>query len=101
MKRILMFCAFALTLAASSALADDVTGFITCSKCKHTGTSSADCAKSCIKSGVPPILVSSEGKTYKIANPDKVGDHISEKVTVTGTVENDTITIESVQPAAS
>jgi methylmalonyl-CoA mutase cobalamin-binding subunit len=101
MKRILMSCAFALTLFATSALADDVTGVITCSKCKHTDASAAKCAKTCIKNGVAPILVSSDGKTYKIANPDKVGDHVLEQVTVTGAVENDTITIESVMPAKS
>lgn len=101
MKKILMSCAFVLTLAASSAFADDVTGVITCSKCKHTGTASANCAKTCIKNGVAPILVSTDGKTYKIANPDKIGDHITEQVTVTGSVEDDTITIESVTPVKS
>ena len=98
MKRILMSCSFALLLAATSAFAEDVTGMITCSKCKHNGEAQANCAKACIKGGIAPILVSSEGKTYKIANPEKVGDHVMEKVTVTGTVENDTITIESVTP---
>jgi hypothetical protein len=100
-KRILTSCLFALTLAASSALADDITGMITCSKCKHTDASAANCAKTCIKNGVAPILVSSEGKTYKIANPEKVGDNVGAKVTVTGGVENDTVTIESIKPAGN
>ncbi len=99
MKRILNAGLLSLTLLASSALAADLTGIITCSKCKKTDESAADCAKTCIKSGVPPILVSSDGKTYKIANPDKVGDNINVKVTVTGSVKGDTVTIKSVKAA--
>lgn len=99
MKRILTAVVFVLSLCAWSALADDMTGVITCSKCKHTDATKADCAKTCIKNGVAPIFVSSEGKTYKIANPDKVGDNVGEKVTVTGSVEEETLTIESVAKA--
>ncbi len=100
MKKILTASMFAVALFASSALAEDVTGMITCSKCKHTDGSAAECAKKCIKSGVAPILVSSDGKTYKIANPDKVGDNIGQKVTVSGKIKKDTVTIDSVTPAA-
>ena len=99
MKNVLKAGVFALALCVSSAFADDVTGVITCSKCKKTGAAAADCAKSCIKGGIAPILVSSDGKTYKIANPDMVGDHVNEKVVVKGSIENDTVTIESVTPA--
>ncbi len=96
MKRILIASTFILSLFAVSAFAEEMSGEFTCSKCKHTGAKAADCAKKCIKNGVAPIFVSSDGKTYKIANPDKVGDAINEKVTVTGTVSEDTLTIESV-----
>ena len=96
MKRILIASAFVLSLFAASAFAEEMSGQFTCSKCKHVGAKAADCAKKCIKNGVAPIFVSSDGKTYKIANPDKVGDAINEKVTVTGTVNEDTLTIESV-----
>jgi hypothetical protein len=97
MKRVFMASVFALSLIASSALAEDLTGVFTCSKCKHTDASNASCAKQCIKGGVAPIFVTDDGKTYKIANPDKVGSAIQEKVTVTGSVDNDTLTIESVK----
>jgi hypothetical protein len=101
MKRILMSSVFALSLFATSALAEELTGVITCSKCKHTEESAGNCAKKCIKSGVPPIFVSNDGKTYKIANPDKVGEAINEKVVVTGSVDQDTLTIESVKAEKS
>ena len=96
MKRILTGSLFALSLFSWTAFGEDLTGTITCSKCKHTEASAGDCAKKCIKGGIAPIFVSSDGKTYKIANPDKVGDTINEKVTVTGSVSGDTLTIDSV-----
>ena len=96
MKRLLTASVLGLALFSWSALAEDLTGMFTCSKCKHDDASKADCAKHCIKSGVAPIFVTSDGKTLKIANPDKVGDKIAEKVTVTGSVEGDTLTIEAV-----
>jgi hypothetical protein len=99
MKRILMGSLFAVTLFTWSAFAEEMTGVITCSKCKHTEAKAANCAKKCIKNGVAPIFVSSDGKTYKIANPDKVGTSINEKVTVNGSVNEDTLTIESVTAA--
>lgn len=96
MRRVLLASVFALSW---SAFAGQLTGVITCGKCKNTKAAAADCAKACIKSGVPAIFVASDGKTYKIANPDKIGDAINEQVTVTGNVKGDTITIESVAAA--
>jgi hypothetical protein len=96
MKRILIASTFVLSLFAASAFAEELSGEFTCSKCKHTGAKAADCAKKCIKNGVAAIFVSGDGKTYKIANPEKIGDAINAKVTVTGTVSEGTLTIESV-----
>jgi hypothetical protein len=97
MRRLLATSVLGLALFSWSAFGEQLTGVFTCSKCKHTDASGADCAKTCIKSGVAPIFITTDGKTYKIANPDKVGDKIVEKVTVTGTVKDDTLTIESVE----
>ena len=46
--------------------------------------------------GVAAIFVTSDGKTLKVANPDKIGDKVAEKVTVKGSVDGETLTIESV-----
>ena len=97
MKRLLTASLLGMALFTYSALAEELTGVFTCGKCKHTDASGAACAKHCIKSGVAPIFVTSDGKTLKIANPDKVGDKIAETVTVNGTVEGDTLTIEAVK----
>ena len=96
MRRLLTASVLGLTLFSWSALAEELSGVFTCSKCKHTDAAAGECAKKCIKGGVAPIFVTSDGKTYKVANPDKVGDNISEKVTVTGSVDGETLTIESV-----
>ncbi len=96
MKRLLTASVLGLALFSWSALAEDLTGVFTCSKCKHTDASAAACAKHCIKSGVAPIFITTDGKTLKVANPDKIGDKLVEKVTVKGSVAGDTLTIESV-----
>ena len=45
----------------------------------------AACAARCIKGGDPAVLVTADGKIYKIADQDKVVDHAGHKVTITGT----------------
>jgi hypothetical protein len=57
----------------------------------------ADCAKKCIKGGSPAVLVTADGKVYKIANQDKIVAHAGEEVTVTGTAKGETITVASVK----
>jgi hypothetical protein len=55
------------------------------------------CAARCIKGGSPAVLVTEEGKIYKIAEQDKVTAHAGHKVTITGKVDGDTINVESVK----
>jgi hypothetical protein len=55
----------------------------------------AACAKKCIKGGSPAVLVTADGKIYKIANQDKIVALAGENVTVTGDAKDDTITIAS------
>ena len=102
MKRLFVASLFAVSVLAWSALAAEMTGVITCDKCKHTdgSTKSAKCAQNCVKGGVAAIFINSEdSKAYKIANPEKAEGHIGHKVTVTGDVSEDSITLESVKMA--
>ena len=57
----------------------------------------AECAQKCIKGGSPAVLVTADGKIYKIANQDKIVASAGQHVTVTGSVKGDTITVDSVQ----
>ncbi len=104
MKKLLAVAALACSVFALSAAAEDLTGIITDAKCKHTDTSakSVACAKQCIQAGSPAVLVTSaDNKVYTIANPSKITRYIGQRVTVSGDVNGDKVTVNSVKPASS
>src|ERR1700756_1434647 len=86
-------------LFASSALAADVTGYVVDKNCASKKEMLGDeaCAKRCIGRGAPAVLATEDGKIYTISNQDKVKDVAGKKVTVTGKVEGDAITVDSVK----
>jgi hypothetical protein len=98
MKKVTALAALVLGLSAM-AVAAEFTGFVEDTKCSTTAAmkNDADCAKKCIKGGSPAVLVTADGKIYKIANQDKIVAHAGETVTVNGSVKDDTITIASVK----
>ncbi len=95
MKKVL--ASFALT--AASAMAANVTGYVIDQACsdKPAMRGNVQCAQSCMKKGSPAVLVTEEGKVYKFADQAKMVDHAGQKVTVTGKVDGDTITVDSVK----
>jgi len=103
MKKIWMVLGIGSMLAAS-ALAESMSGTISDANCaaKHAAATEKDmaCAKSCVKRGAAPVLVS-EGKVYKISEDSrgKVADLVGMKVTVDAKVDGDTVTIESAEAA--
>lgn len=100
MPRILFACLLLLSLVTVAAWAEEMTGFITCSKCRHTEAKDMECARNCIKGGVPALFYNTATqKFYKIANQDKVKSHAGEKVVVTGNVADDTLTVETIKAA--
>ncbi len=102
MRKILLGCLLLVSLISVAAFAEDMTGLITCSKCRHTTMKEMNCAQTCIKGGVPAIFYQpSTQKFYNIANQDAVKEHFGQRVVVTGTVSGDTLTVESVKPAPS
>ena len=102
MKRVWMILAAGSCLAGG-AFAATLSGTISDAACgaKHAGAAAADvsCVERCVKRGEAPVFIS-EGKVYKISadSRDKVMSQLGHKVTVTGKVEGDTVSIESVQP---
>jgi Protein of unknown function (DUF5818) len=90
-----------LALCASSALAADVTGYIIDKNCsgKKAMLGNEECAKTCMGKGSPAVLATEDGKVYAISNQDKVKESAGKKVTVTGKMNGDTITVESINPA--
>jgi hypothetical protein len=86
-------------LAAMSAMAADVTGYVVDKNCASKKEMLGDeaCAKRCIGRGAPAVLATEDGKIYTISNQDKVKDVAGKKVTVTGKVDGDSITVDSVK----
>ena len=91
-----------LALVGMSAFGAEITGFVADSSCgaKHADASdaSASCAKRCIGRGSDAVLVTKDGKVYKIdsASQAKVKEMAGKTVTVKGDVSGDTITVASV-----
>ena len=92
-----------LALCASAALAADVTGYIVDKSCAGKKEMMGDeaCAKRCLGRGDPAVLATDDGKIYSISNQDKVKSMAGKKVTVSGKVEGDSITVDKITPTKS
>lgn len=98
MKRFLL----ALAVVAGSAWAADFTGYISDSNCaknaaKAASADHAKCAEACIKKGAKAVLVTEDGKVYNLKEQDKVVAHAGHKVTISGKLSGDTISVEEVK----
>lgn len=95
MKKLLIVFA----LAPISVLAANWTGYVVDEKCSGNKAmwSNTACADKCIKGGSPAVLVTEDGKVYKLAEQDKVASHAGHKVTISGTLDGDTIKVDSVK----
>jgi Protein of unknown function (DUF5818) len=104
LKKLALGFLLVLSLVAFSAAAEEMTGYISDAKCAKERSDVRDvedpgherCAKDCAKKGQPLVFVS-DGKVYKVSDQSKVQDHIGHKVTVTGKVDGDVLTVESVK----
>jgi hypothetical protein len=98
MKKLTAVAALALGLAAVG-MAADFKGFVEDTKCSTNPAmkNDADCAQKCIKGGSPAVLVTEDGKIYKVDSQAKLAPHAGMNVTVTGTLKGDTITVASVK----
>jgi hypothetical protein len=98
MKKITTIALMAMGLAAAG-MAAEFSGFVEDTSCstKPGMKNNAECAKSCIKNGSPAVLVTSDGKIYKISNQDKITSFAGQNVTVTGDLKGETLTIDTVK----
>ncbi len=106
MKRIvIVIFVMSFALMATSALAGELTGVITETKCgaAHKGGSEKDisCIKSCVSSGAGKLALLAGDKLYTITNPDKATGHEGHTVTVTGKTDESakTVTIDTLAMA--
>jgi hypothetical protein len=84
---------------AGTGMAAEYKGFVEDQKCSTNPEMKGDaaCAQKCIKGGSPAVLVTPEGKIYKISNQDKIVASAGQNVTVTGKLKDDTLTIDTVK----
>ena|SRR5712692_8171456 len=93
MKKVLAFAAFA-GLTVMTAMAADWTGYIIDEACsgKKAMWGNEKCAQTCLgKEGAKAVFVTEDGKVFKVTEQDKVTKHAGHKVTITGTMDGDTI----------
>jgi len=99
---VVVFC-LSLLLLATAALGAQYTGFVSDEHCgaKHMDGSQAsvDCVTSCVKTGAAPVFVGMDSKVYKLSDRSKVTAFYGKKVTITGTMKGDTVTVEKVEAA--
>jgi hypothetical protein len=93
---------FALTAISSlSAFAGEWNGVIAGAKCKHTDASekSIACTKTCVKGGSEAVFITGDGKVVHIdkVSLDKIQPHLGHKVTITGKMNGDTVTIDTIK----
>ena len=121
MKRAVLFCAIALAAISTSAQSGKTifVGEISDSQCAmnvhsksqshkemtstHTmGDTKADCVRECVKKmGGQFVLLTPEGKVYRLSNQDTPDQFAGEKVKVHGTVDKSgTISIEKIEKAS-
>jgi hypothetical protein len=88
-------------LVASCGLAADWTGYVVDKSCasKKGMWGNEACAQSCMKRGDPAVFVTADGKIYQITEQDKVKSVAGKKVTITGKMDGDTISVDSVKAA--
>lgn len=106
MMKKLALLAFAFLVYGGLCLAAEktITGTVSDSHCglKHAtaGDSAATCVEHCVSGGATYVLVA-DGKVYQLDAQDKFKGMGGKSVTVTGTVEGDSITVTSVAEKTS
>jgi len=83
----------------TGALAADFTGYVIDESCssKPAMKGNEACARKCIKGGSPAVLLADSAKVYKLDDQAKAVEHAGHKVKITGTLNGDTIKVETIQ----
>ena len=103
MKKLALAMTLGLSLCGVTAMAEEWSGTISDSMCgkAHADASakSQACVKACIeKKGASAVFVTGD-KVLKIADAsmEKVKPHLGHKVTINGSLEGDTVTVDTIK----
>ena len=97
-------------LACATALAGEMTGYISDTKCANDHSKAAaasdwihpkvfeSCAKMCVKDGAETVFLTQDNKVVHIDadSLSKVAPHLGHKVKLNGTVENGKLKVDSI-----
>jgi hypothetical protein len=78
--------------------AAEFSGYVIDEKCaaKPAMKGNEACARKCLKDGSAAVLLSPDAKVYKLDDAAKAIEHAGHKVKVVGTLNGDTIKVESI-----
>ena len=91
-------------MALASPKSSSMTGWVSDDKCGAKGANAAAeaCTKKCLDGGAKMVFVDDKDqKVLAIANPDSLKGHEGHHVTVSGSVDNGTLHVDSVKMAAA
>jgi len=108
MKKLLLICLalcvmFVLAGITFAAGTTTVNGIVSDSKCgaKNAGEKGAECTKECVKKGAKLVVVTDgDQKVVAVDNPDVLTGHEGHHVAVTGTMNGDSMHVDSVKMIA-
>jgi hypothetical protein len=98
LKKLAVVIVLVCALFAMSAPAAEWKGWIVDAKCAAKGANAghAACAEKCAKGGAALVFVT-DGRVLKVAQQDKVQGHAGHEVTITGKLDGDTVSVDSVK----
>ena len=89
-------------LAATPALADSWTGWVTDSSCGAKGANAdhKGCAEKCHRGGTPLVFYNdADQELYELDDQDLAAQHLGHAVTVTGKLDGKKIAVEKIEAA--
>jgi len=102
MKKLALVLVFsqALVLAAAAGSSQKIDGWLDDQKCAgHKDTPNASCVRKCVEGGIPLVLVGDKDKKiYKVDKQNIVKEYAGQHVTITGTIDGDSLQVEKVDP---
>jgi len=77
------------------------TGWLSDAKCAANGAKASHkgCSIKCVESGQAIVFVAEDKKVYKLQGADKVKSMVGVRVSLSGSMDGDTITVDSAKPA--
>jgi hypothetical protein len=77
------------------------TGWLSDAKCAANGAKASHkgCSIKCVESGQAIVFVAEDKKVYKLQGADKVKSMVGDRVSLSGSMDGDTITVDSAKAA--